>query len=66
MDPAIKNMTTEEKLALVEELWEDIEKEWTCQIPEATHAILGERWDQHLKNPASGISLDEFISKYSS
>jgi putative addiction module component (TIGR02574 family) len=64
MNPAIKDMTTDEKIALVEELWEEIEKERASKLSESQLEILEKRWQSHINCPTSGISLEQFISKY--
>ena len=58
-------MTTDEKIALVEELWEEIEKERATNLSDAQKEILEARWKNHIENPTSGISLDRFTEKYS-
>jgi putative addiction module component (TIGR02574 family) len=65
MLPEIKNMTTDEKIALVEELWEEIEQERATNLSEVQLQILDSRWKNHLENPTSGISLERFMEKYS-
>lgn len=64
MIPEIKNMTMDEKIVLVEELWEEIEKERCSNLTNVQLEILEKRWKSHLENPTSGISLEKFISKY--
>ena len=65
MIPEIKNMTTDEKIALVEELWEEIEKERGAVVSEKQLEILEMRRKSHVENPSSGISLQNFMEKYS-
>lgn len=64
MDAAIKDLTVEEKIMLVEELWEDIEKERSLGLTKAQKELLDERMRLHLNNPNEGISLEQFREKY--
>ena len=64
MDAAIKKISIEEKIALVEELWEEIEQERKSGPTKFQLEILEERRKKHLENPSSGISLKNFIEKY--
>jgi putative addiction module component (TIGR02574 family) len=64
MNAAIKNLSVEEKIILVEELWEDIEKERSIGLTKAQKELLDERMRLHLMNPNEGISLEQFREKY--
>lgn len=64
MEATIKDLTVEEKIMLVEELWEDIEKERSLGLTKAQKELLDERMRLHLKNPNEGISLEQFREKY--
>jgi putative addiction module component (TIGR02574 family) len=64
MEATIKDLTIEEKIMLVEELWEDIEKERSLGLTKAQKELLDERMRLHLINPNEGISLEQFREKY--
>lgn len=64
MDAAIKDLSVEKKMILIEELWEDIEKERSMGLTKAQKELLDERMRLHLENPNEGISLEQFREKY--
>jgi putative addiction module component (TIGR02574 family) len=64
MEAAIRNLSIEQKIALLEELWEDIEKEQIHGLSKQQKELLDERMRQHLENPSAGISLEEFVEIY--
>jgi putative addiction module component (TIGR02574 family) len=64
MDAAIKNLSIEEKINLVEELWEEIDKERTMGLSIKQREFLDERKRIHHENPNEGISIQQFIEKH--
>lgn len=64
MDPSIKNLSLEEKIALAEELWEEIEKEPCLQLSEAQLKHIQSRVQAYEGNPENGKNWDELKTKY--
>lgn len=64
MDTAIKNLSIEEKIVLVEELWEEIDKERALGISIKQKELLDERRRAHFENPNEGITIEQFIEKH--
>ncbi|TAD86992.1 MAG: hypothetical protein EAY75_06705 [Bacteroidetes bacterium] len=64
MDAAIKSLSIEDKITLVEELWEEIDKERTLALSIKQRELLDERKRMHYENPNEGISIQQFIGKY--
>ncbi len=58
--PQISELSTEDKIVLVEELWdsirEDIEK---LPIPDSHKRLLDERFEKHKEHPNDVMTLDE-------
>ncbi|HWB60395.1 MAG TPA: addiction module protein [Chthoniobacteraceae bacterium] len=59
--PQINLLTAEEKLQLVEDLWDSI-RAMPDELPvtEAEKKLLDERMEAHLKSPESALTLEEF------
>lgn len=64
----LNEMTVAEKLQLLGELWDSIAAE-PASVPVSAQekVLLEERWQEHLRDPKSALSLEEFkqrLSKY--
>jgi putative addiction module component (TIGR02574 family) len=64
MIPAIKNMTTDEKIALVEELWEEIEKERATALSDNQMRHIKNRIEEHNIQGNTGKGWEEIKLKY--
>jgi putative addiction module component (TIGR02574 family) len=63
--PQLQRLTKDEKLQIIEELWESLDQEvapWPMTEREKT--ILDERLDEHEANPGSSIPLKEFKRRW--
>jgi putative addiction module component (TIGR02574 family) len=60
--PQVMALSTEEKLELIHELWESIypEIEKSDEISEEEKRLLDEIWEEHLKNPAAALTMEQF------
>ena len=59
--PQIQQLSTEEKLQLVAELWDSIAADAkNIPVSEEEKALLEERWQEHLRDGKSALSLEEF------
>lgn len=57
----LDQMTIEEKLQLVDDLWLSMTPELeSLAVPPRDRAVLDERWAAFLKDPGAALSLDEF------
>lgn len=57
----LRKLTTTEKLRLAESLWDQVSAEGeTMPVPESHKRVLNRRLADHLKAPASALSLGEF------
>lgn len=65
MIPAIKNMTTDKKIALVEELWEDIEKERAKPLSDSQMNHIRKRIEEYRINGNQGTTWEEVKGRYS-
>jgi putative addiction module component (TIGR02574 family) len=61
LPPDLVGMTPEEKLDLIELLWDSI-RETPMPVPEFHRDIIRERLDELRRNPEGGQTLDEFIA----
>jgi putative addiction module component (TIGR02574 family) len=64
MNPAIKDMTTDEKIALVEELWEEIEKERVHAMSDKQMQHINKRIEEHNEQGNIGKTWDDIKLKY--
>ena len=59
--PQIQQLSTQEKLQLVAELWDSIAvNPQNVPVSEEEKRLLEERWQEHLRDPKSALSLEEF------
>ena len=59
--PQVRALTAQEKLLLMDELWQDIAHEMQASgVSPAEKQILDERWAAFLQNPGSVQTLDQF------
>jgi len=59
--PQIQQLSTAEKLQLVAELWDSIAADpRNVPVSEEEKVLLEERWQEHLRDPKSALSLEEF------
>lgn len=58
------NLSKEEKLDLIEELWESLDKELDNEIPEWKRELAKERLQYHNDNPGNGVEWNELKKKY--
>jgi putative addiction module component (TIGR02574 family) len=63
MRAAVFALPVEEKLKLVEELWDSIAEDEMPPLTEAQIAELDRRWKKYQENPGSGIPGDEFFRR---
>jgi putative addiction module component (TIGR02574 family) len=66
--PQVQRLSAAEKLQLLGELWDSIAAE-PANVPVSAQEkiLLEERWQEHLRDPKSALSLEEFkqrLSKY--
>jgi putative addiction module component (TIGR02574 family) len=64
MEAAIKNLSVEEKMILLEELWEDIEKERSSPLSESQLNHIRSRVHDYQENKEKGKNWDELRYKY--
>jgi putative addiction module component (TIGR02574 family) len=64
MEAAIKDLTVEEKMILVEELLEDIEKEKVSHLSESQLNHIRSRMREYKQNQETGKNWDELRNKY--
>jgi putative addiction module component (TIGR02574 family) len=58
--PQIMALSTEEKLDLINELWESIYPEVEeNEVSNEEKRLLDERWEKHLANPEAALTLDQ-------
>ena len=66
----IKKLSTDEKIHIVEEVWDDILVNDTTisypspEINEEHKRIISERYKEHLKNPDEGDTMNEVRAKF--
>jgi putative addiction module component (TIGR02574 family) len=59
--PQVMALSTEEKLELIEELWDSIGSVMAgLEVSAEEKKLLDERWEKYLKNPASALTTDQF------
>jgi putative addiction module component (TIGR02574 family) len=64
MESSIKNLSLEEKIALAEERWEEIEKQRCPQLFDAQLKHIRSRVQEYEANPEKGKNWDELKPKY--
>jgi len=58
--PQIMALSTEEKLDLIHDLWESIYPEMDQgEVSDEEKKLLDERWEKHLVNPESALTLEQ-------
>jgi putative addiction module component (TIGR02574 family) len=58
--PQIMSLSTEEKLDLIHDLWDSIYPEMEQnEVSDEEKKLLDERWEKHLTNPDSALTLDQ-------
>jgi putative addiction module component (TIGR02574 family) len=58
--PQIMALSTEEKLDLIHDLWESIYPEVEQnEVSDEEKKLLDERWEKHLANPESALTLEQ-------
>ncbi|HVK10519.1 MAG TPA: addiction module protein [Gemmataceae bacterium] len=60
---AVFALPVDEKLKLVEELWDSIAEEDAPPLSAAQLEELERRWKKHLENPGSAIPGEEFFRR---
>jgi putative addiction module component (TIGR02574 family) len=55
-------MDTEAKLALIARIWSTIDGD-ALPVPPEVEAELNRRWEHHLANPGSTLSMDELMAR---
>ncbi len=64
--PQIQQLSTQEKLHLLGELWDSIATEpKNVPVSAEEKRLLEERWQEHLRDPQSALSLEEFKKRLS-
>ena len=60
--PQLQHLTTDEKLQLIEELWDSLDQEALArhEISDEEKAILDQRLADHEAHPERSLTLDEF------
>jgi putative addiction module component (TIGR02574 family) len=62
--PQLQNLTDEEKLQLIDELWDSLEFAPPPGISEEEKRILDERLAEHEANPGTSLTLEEFKRRW--
>jgi putative addiction module component (TIGR02574 family) len=62
--PQVRALSPEEKLQLVDELWQDVARDLEKkEISAAERELLDERWAAFLRDPSSALTLDQFKTR---
>ena len=62
--PQLAKLSTEEKLRLVEDLWDSIAASpENVPVTDTERALLEERWASHRQNPDAALTLEEFKAR---
>jgi putative addiction module component (TIGR02574 family) len=62
--PAVEALPTDQKLALVDELWASIGAAIErLEVTEEEKRLLDQRWERYLGNPSAALSEEEFRRK---
>lgn len=59
--PQVRALSAEQKLELVDELWQDVARDLEkLEISAVEKELLDERWAAFLKDPSSALTLEQF------
>jgi len=59
--PQVRSSSTREKLQLVDDLWQDVARDLdSLEVTGEEKRQLDERWNAHLRNPSSALTLEQF------
>lgn len=59
--PQLAKLSAEEKLRLVEDLWDSIAASpGSVPVTDTERMLLEERWNSHRQNPGAALTLEEF------
>ena len=62
--PQVRALSAQEKLQLVDELWQDVAHDLeTLEVSPAEKELLDERWANFMRDPSSALDLDQFKQK---
>ena len=62
--PQVRALSAEEKLQLVDELWQDVAREMDkMEVSAAERKLLDERWAAFLQDPSSALNLEQFKTR---
>ena len=65
--PEVTALSTQEKIVLLEELWDTIrDRQDQIPVPDSHKAELDKRFNRHLKYPGEILTLDELRSRIES
>jgi len=62
LDESITRLTQSEKLALIGRLWATLDAD-ELPVSSAVATELDRRWEEHLRNPGSALTLDELMAR---
>jgi putative addiction module component (TIGR02574 family) len=59
--PQVRALPAEEKLQLLDELWQDVARDLeSMEVSPAERKLLDERWAAFQNDPSSALSLEQF------
>ena len=58
--PQVVALSANEKLELLDELWESVASDIGAGISPEEKELLEARWTEHLANPGKALTLDQF------
>jgi putative addiction module component (TIGR02574 family) len=62
--PQVRALSAEEKLQLLDELWQDVARDLeSMEVSPAERELLDERWAAFLHNPSSALDLEQFKTR---
>jgi putative addiction module component (TIGR02574 family) len=62
--PQVRGVSAEEKLQLVDELWQDVARDLEqLEISAAEKELLDGRWAAFLRDPSSALTLEQFKTR---
>ena len=65
--PQVKALSTQDKLQLVDELWEDVARDLnTLEVSQENREVLDKRWASFLSDPSQAITLGQFRERIKS
>lgn len=62
LEAEIRQLTQQEKLALMGELWAMIDSS-ELPVPPEVVAELDRRWAEHVRNPGAALTLDQLMAR---